>query len=172
MLQVWYQTVANTLKNVTVTYNFLFSNLVVSYCKQNSNIYWSSANLEGESVLIDDLSDQMITISPICLKIHIVSTVQIFFQHLNYAGFAPAQNSQLPWQSKPPMDRSFPKHQRPFQMGEKDRASGKCWSVKTKVRKQKYGNGSTEVRRKATYQYLVPYYLDFALQPKGDWLQA
>ena len=27
-------------------------------------IYDSSANLEGESVLIDDLSDQMITISP------------------------------------------------------------------------------------------------------------
>ena len=27
-------------------------------------MYDSSANLEGESVLIDDLSDQMITISP------------------------------------------------------------------------------------------------------------
>ena len=64
MLRVWYQTVANTLKNVTVTYNFLVSNLVISYCKQNAKIYDSSANLEGESVLIDDLSDQVITISP------------------------------------------------------------------------------------------------------------
>ena len=52
-------------------------------------------------------------------------------------------------------------------MGEKDRASGK-YCGKTKVQRQKYGNGSTEVRRKAAYQYLVLYYLDFALQPKGD----
>ena len=49
---------------MTVTCNFVVSNLVISYCKQNAKIYDSSANLEGESVLIDDLSDQVITISP------------------------------------------------------------------------------------------------------------
>ena len=36
-------------------------------------------------------------------------------------------------------------------------ASGKRWSVETEVRKRKYGNWSTEVRRKAAHGCLVPY---------------
>ena len=39
------------------------------------------------------------------------------------------------------------------------RTSGKRWSAETEVWKRKYGNRSTEVRRKAAYWCLVPYWL-------------
>ena len=39
------------------------------------------------------------------------------------------------------------------------RASGKHWNAETEVQKWKYGNWSTEVRKKATYRCLVRYWL-------------
>ena len=41
----------------------------------------------------------------------------------------------------------------------KQGASGKRWSAETEIQKRKNVNESTEVRRKATYQYLVHFKL-------------
>ena len=49
---------------MTVTYNFVFIHLDISYYKNNTNIYDFVASLKGESMLIDVWSDKMIAISP------------------------------------------------------------------------------------------------------------